>query len=146
MDLGISCLDFLIRMPRNNDGSKPERHGQTWKEEEEKFVLEKIKDETAIWKIAEDVKRSPNGVYSHLKEIAVRKMNEGMYIDDASKLTGVSVSDIQEHLSRKELSQKLKSEKGLVQQPLKFPIEKEETLLSVAIEIRDLLKQLVEKK
>jgi len=133
-------------MPRSNDGSKPERHGQPWKETEEKFVLEKIREKVPVWKIADDVKRTPTGVYSHLKEIASRNIDSGMTLEEASELTGVTIIDIQEHMSRKELSQKIRSEKGLVQQELKFPIQKEETLLSVAIEIRDLLKELIEKK
>ncbi len=130
-------------MPRSNDGSKPERHGHTWKEEEESFVLEKIKNKVPVWQIAEYVKRSPSGVYSHLKEIAFRNINSGMLLEEASMLTGVTVSDIQDFILKKETIQKIKSEKGLVQQTLNFPLQKEETILSVVIEIRELLKEIL---
>jgi hypothetical protein len=133
-------------MPRSLDDSKPERHGKSWSSEEEKFVLDQIQKDNAIWLIAEQVKRTPTGVSSHLKEIAFRNIQGGMLIEDASKLVGISVQDIQEHIARKEILLKSKVEKGLSQQQLKFPLEKDETLLSVAIEIRDLLKELLKKE
>lgn len=132
-------------MPSNNDGTKPERHGKTWDEHEERYVLESIQQKIPVYKIAEDVKRTPTGVYSHLKEIAVRNINIGMTIEEASEFTGVTISDIQDHIVRKELANKSKVAKGLVQQTLSFPLQKEETLLSVAIEIRDLLKEILKK-
>ncbi len=133
-------------MPRTSEDSKPERHGKSWSSEEEKFVLEQIQKDVAIWLIADQVKRSSGGVSSHLKEIAYRNIQNGMLIEEASKLVGIPIQDIQEYITRKELLTKIKVDKGLVQQTLKFPIEKEETLLSVAIEIRDLLKEIVNKK
>jgi hypothetical protein len=132
-------------MPRSADDSKPERHGKPWYSEEEKFVLEQIQKDVAIWLIADQVKRTPSGVSSHLKEIAFRNIQGGVLIEDASKLVGIPVQDIQEYIARKELLSKNKVEKKLEQQ-LKFPLEKEETLLSVAIEIRDLLKDLLKNK
>jgi hypothetical protein len=133
-------------MPRDNDGSKPERHGKPWKKDEEEFVLKKIKEKTPIWRIAEDIKRTTTGVYSHLKEIAIKNIDSGMTLEEASEFTSVTIPDIQDYITRKEINKKIKTEKGLVQQQLKFPLEKEETLLSVVVEIRDLLRQLLEKK
>jgi hypothetical protein len=133
-------------MPRDNDGTKPERHGKPWNELEEKFVLEQVGKKVQIYKIAEDVKRTSTGVYSHLKEIAVKYIGSGMTLEEASDATSVTIPDIQDYIIRKDLASKAKIEKGLIQSTLNFPIQKEETLLSVAIEIRDLLKKLVDAK
>jgi hypothetical protein len=133
-------------MPRDNDGTKPERHGKPWNDTEEKFVLDEIAKKTPIFKIAEDVRRTSGGVYSHLKVVATKYVENGMTLEEASELTGVTIEDIRDHITRVEIANKSKQTKGLVQQTLNFPIQKEETLLSVAIEIRDLLKQLVNSK
>ena len=145
MDFFGKTIFYFNKMPRDNDGSKPERHGKPWNEQEEKFVLEQVSNKNPVYKIADDVKRTPGGVYSHLKEIASRYINNGMTIEEASFITSVTIPDIQDHLIRKEIASKAKVEKGLVQQTLNFPIQKEETLLSVVIEIRDLLKELLKK-
>ena len=134
-------------MPRISGDELPERHGKTWSEDEEKYVLTHVEKGIPIYKIAEEVHRTSGGVYSHLKEIAYRHIKTGMLIEDASTLTSVSISEIQDFITKKEFIQKSKEAKGLVQNKLTFPLEKkeQETLISVAIEIRDLLKQLVEK-
>lgn len=105
----------------------PARHGEVWLPDEETYVLRQVENNVPICKIADDVKRTQTGVYLRLNQIAVRKITEGMTIHDASKLTGLSVTNIRDYMEKK-------------QEP-----QVKETLLSVAIEIRDLLKQLVEK-
>lgn len=132
-------------MPRDNDGTKPERHGHVWKEEEEKYVLGRIEKKVPIHFIANEIKRTSTGVYSHLKEIAVKNINNGMLIEEASELTSVSITEIQDYLAKKEIISKIKANKGLIQKKFEIPDKKEEDLLSVVIEIRNLLLQLVKK-
>ena len=135
-------------MPRGTDDSKPERHGQSWTDDEEKYVLTRVSKNTPLYTIADEVKRTSGGVYSHLKEVAYRNIKNGMLLEEASTLTSVPVSEIQDFITKKDLILKSKQERGLIQKKLQFPLEKkeEETLLSVAIEIRDLLKQLLNKQ
>jgi hypothetical protein len=144
MDSRTSSI-FELKMPRTSGDGMPERHGKTWLEDEEKYILNRIEKGALINIIADEVYRTTGGVYSHLKEIAYKNIKNGMMIEDASTLTSVSVSELQDFIAKKDFLQKRKESKGLIQQKLVFPLEKkdEETLLSVAIEIRDLLKQLL---
>ena len=123
----------------------PERHGKTWLEDEETYILTRIKKGALVNTVADEVHRTTGGVYSHLKEIAYKNIKNGMIIEDASSLTSVSVSELQDFIAKKDFLHKIKESKGLIQQKVVFPLQKkdEETLLSVAIEIRDLLKQLL---
>jgi hypothetical protein len=127
----------------------PERHGKIWEAKEEEFILEKVKNKVPIYTIANDVKRTPNGVYSHLKIIACKYIDDGMLIEEASNLTGVTIPEIQELQIKQGIAKKFKKpikEKDLSydEQVLKEALErikKEKFEIDVKIKICELRKQ-----
>ena len=134
-------------MPRIAKEDRPERHGQAWTEDEENFVLKRVSQKADYSTIADEVQRSIGGVYSHLKELAYRYVVfENKLLEEASQLTGCSIQDIQDHITKKEMVKKMKEEKGLVKKCPQFPVKKEEDLMDILKEIRDLLKMLVLEK
>ena len=148
-------MSLLVKMTSNE---KPERHGKPWSVEEEDFVLRRIQERVPKALIAEETKRSCGAIHSHLLVIAHRELGNGMKIDDASRLTNIPTYIIEDYLERKKLqesvklnriqrqketAQHFKEEEGS-EQPTFPSREKRERLLDVAIEIRDLLKILVE--
>jgi hypothetical protein len=127
----------------------PERYGKIWEAKEEEFILEKVKNKVPIYMIANDVKRTPNGVYSHLKIIACKYIDDGMLIEEASNLTGVTIPEIQELQIKQGIAKKFKKpikEKDLSydEQVLKEALErikKEKFEIDVRIKICELRKQ-----
>jgi hypothetical protein len=75
----------------------PTRHGKKWYEGESHYILQRIKQGITPSKIAKEVSRTTNGITAQLKRIGYNSVQKGMTIEDASKLTGISV----ERLSKK---------------------------------------------
>lgn len=69
----------------------PERHGKKWYEGETNYILQRIKQGIPPSKIAKEVSRTTNGITARLKRIGYNSVQKGMTIEDASKLTGISV-------------------------------------------------------
>lgn len=122
-------------MPRNNDGSQPENHGKPWSYDDENLLLKKLGDGETIESISNYFKRTEGGIRSRQRELAFRFVEEGKTLQETSKFTRLSIEDIERSLELRKMSLKMNSQKH----------EKEVTLLSVAIEIRDLLKELLKK-
>lgn len=129
---------------------QPERQGKRWEEDEIQYVLGRVKQGAWPIQIANEVKRTTGGIVSRLKCIAHDRIKEGMSMEDAAKLTGLMVSEIDEFIKKRELVAQIRQEqKDHPPEPVQKPIrpfflnKPEETLLDVAIEIRDLLRQLV---
>ncbi len=129
---------------------EPERHGKRWEEDEIQYVLGRVKQGAWAVQIASEVKRAAGGIVSRLKCIAHDKITEGMSMEDAAILTGLTVTEIDEFIKQRELVAQIREERKKhpvepIQKPLRpfFLAKPEETLLDVAIEIRDLLRQLV---
>jgi predicted HAD superfamily hydrolase len=110
-------------MNRSKREDMPERHGKIWETKEEEFVLDKVKNKVPVYMIANDVKRTPNGVYSHLKTIACKYIDDGMLIEEASNLTGVTIPEIKELQIKQDIAKKTKEQKGLT---FKEPIKEED--------------------
>ena len=123
-------------MPRNNHGTIPENRGKPWSNADESLLLKKISDEETIENISVYFKRTKGGIKSRLRELACRFVDDGKTIEQASEYTTIPVEEIE-----KSIKLRANSSKELVVQNIK----KEETLLSVVIEIRDLLKELLKK-
>jgi hypothetical protein len=129
---------------------QPERHGKRWEEDEIQYILGRVKQGACPVQIATEVKRTAGGIVSRLKCIAYDKVKEGMSIEDAAILTGLTIDQIDEFIKKRDLVAQIREEQKNqptepIQKPLRpfFLARPEETLLDVAIEIRDLLRQLV---
>jgi hypothetical protein len=122
-------------MPRDNDGTLPVNHGKPWSYGDEDLLLKKLSDGESIKDISDYFKRTEGGISSRQRELAYRFVEEGKTIEEASKFTRVAVEDIERSLALRKLAAKSISK----------TVKKEETLMSVVIEIRDLLKQLLKK-
>ena len=121
-------------MPRDNDNSQPENHGKPWSYTDENLLLKKMADGENIKDISKHFKRTEGGIRSRLRDLACRFVDEGKTIEEASKFTHTSIEDIEKSLA-------LRKAAVIAKQTPK----KEETILSVVIEIRDLLKELLKK-
>ena len=77
--------------------------------------------------IAEEVKRTTGGIVSHLRQMACNWIDSGTSIEEASQRTRLSVWDIQNELSRREVA--------------KQKAKPKETELDVLRDIRSLLQQ-----
>ena len=120
----------------------PERHGKKWDNTEVQYVLECVKKGSKPHQIASEIKRTSGSVISRLKQVAHDSIQNGMSLEDASKLTGITPNEITEFIKRREFAETIKKDR--VPEPF-VPEKPEETLLDVAKEIRDLLKQLVKR-
>lgn len=128
----------------------PERHGKRWEEDEIQYVLGRIKQGKWPIQIATEVKRTPGGIVSRLKEIAYERVKGGMTLEEASSLTSLTVDQIEEHIKKTDLAEQIREErKTRPAQPKQMPLrpfflgKPDETILDVVVEIRDLLRQLV---
>lgn len=128
----------------------PERHGKRWEDDELQYILGRVKQGAWPIQIAAEVKRTTGGIVSRLKCIASDEVKKGMTIEDAATLTGLSIDQIDEFMKKQELVAQIREERKTrpvepIQKPIRpfFLNKPEETLLDVAIEIRDLLRQLV---
>ena len=129
----------------------PERHGKRWEEDEVQYILGRVKHGIYPAQIAVEVKRTPGGVTSRLKEIAYDEIkHKSMSIEDASALTGITADSINDYIKKRDLTEELKEDKKnrppeLKQQSLRpfFLNKPEESVIDVLVEIRDLLRQVV---
>lgn len=129
----------------------PERHGKRWEDDETQYVLGRIKQGAWPAQIASEVKRTTGGIVSRLREIACDSVKNGMSLEDASVLTSLMVDQIEQAIKRRELACEFKEKRKNVQVELKqttlrpfFLNKPEESVLDVVVEIRDLLRQLVQ--
>jgi hypothetical protein len=129
---------YFNKMPRDNDGTLPENHGKSWLKQDEDLLLKKISNREPIGDISNYFKRTEGGIRSRLREIACRFVEDGKTLEEASKYTTIPVEDIEKSLKLRNISSSTKK-------LFNFSMKREETLLSVAIEIRDLLKELLKK-
>jgi hypothetical protein len=120
----------------------PERHGKKWDDSELQYVLESVKKGNKPQHIATEIKRTPGSIISRLKQVAYNSIQNGMSLEDASKLTGITPNEITDFIQRREFAETMKKDR--VPEPF-VPEKPEETLLDVVKEIRDLLKQLIKR-
>lgn len=130
----------------------PERVGKKWEPEEETYMLRRIGEGANYITIASECKRMVGGIRSHVRVVACRLMSEGTPIEKVADITGLTVDDITEAMHLRDVAKQMKESKPAPSRPrLKqstLPTfianqSQQETLLSVAMEIRDLLRQLV---
>lgn len=115
----------------------PENHNKPWDYESEKVLEDMIVRGVSRDECAEHFKRTPGGIRSRVMVIAKKVFSEGT-------LTIQQVA-MRFHIDNEDLERSLKATKNVTDRrnPLRKVEEKEESLLQVCKEIRDLLKLLV---
>lgn len=142
---------------RKND--LPERVGKKWEPEEEIYVLKRISQGANYMTIASECKRKIGGISAHLREMACRFIKDGKTMEEVVQITGLLETEIADSIAIRERSEKLKVERQsrpkeeipkLKQTFLPFLVEPQKTsnpeFMTILVEIRDLLKQLVKDK
>lgn len=123
-------MSFYFKLKQLRENPETSLAGTKWTDDEEKCLLESIADENkTIEEIAIEHKRTPGGIISRLKQVAVKMViNDGIDINEVSKSLRVSVDDINTSLNKRNQS-KLISQ-SFAQHNLEY---------SILEEIRDLL-------
>ncbi len=136
----------------------PERVGKKWEIDEEVYVLKRISQGANYMTIASECQRKVGGISSHLHEMACRFIKEGKPMEEVVQITGLLEDDIKDAIQRRQVAERMKAEresmpKETVQKSIKAfmphlikPKPVQDDMMTVLIEIRDLLKQLVEDK
>jgi hypothetical protein len=124
----------------------PERHGKKSEKEQITYLLERVKNGSSPSLIAKELERTNGGVVSRLKQIACNAVENGTTKEDAAVMTGLTVHTIEHSLRMRILTEQIKEERKITppkQQVQPFlPKKKEESLLDVVIEIRELLRDM----
>lgn len=85
------------------------RRGNIWLVEEEKELLQEIQKRIPIELIAEFHERTEGGIKARLRSLAADMyFYKNLNIDDISKKTGLTVSDIHRTIERKEVAKQKK--------------------------------------
>jgi hypothetical protein len=129
----------------------PERHGKRWEDDEIQYMLGRIKQGKWPVQIAAEVKRTTGSIVAQLQNIACDSVRKGMTLEDAATLTSLTVEQIEDTLTKHEIAEKIREERkskpAEPKQTLLRPFflnKSDETVLDVVVEIRDLLRQLVQ--
>jgi hypothetical protein len=127
--------------------NQPERTGKRWENDEEEYILSRVKEGALPYIIAKEVQRTTGGVVSHLREMACEFIENGKPIEEVCTITGLPLFEIEDALKRREFAKQLKLEKRaepIQKQTRPFFLNKtQETEIDILRDIRDLLQQLV---
>ncbi len=133
--------------------STPPRHGKPWSEEETQNLLQAIRRKESHSQISQNHQRSEGAIRSRLRQLAADYyFNDNRSIEEVMKFTGLNrdmileiIAQRQWYINQKEKRQEEKKEKKQEQKTLLFSKQepKQEGMVSLLIEIRDLMKELV---
>lgn len=136
--------------------ARPERHGKRWEDEEVEYILNRVQRNANYITIATEIKRTPSSVRSQIRRIACDMIDRGKTVDEVSAITRLTAAEIDEALKLRELALEMKKVKESRPPPppppkpihpffLARPEEKKDGMIELLVEIRDLLRQLVNK-
>jgi DNA-binding NarL/FixJ family response regulator len=117
------------------------RTGESWTEEEEQYVLKCLTIGAKREDIARKLNRTSGAILARQRHIARKLVRTGKSIEEVAVITTLSPEVVRASLYASDSSRLSKPNSGNPPTPTK--VIENETLLSVAIEIRDLLRQLV---
>jgi hypothetical protein len=128
--------------------STPARHGQPWLEEEIQKLLQAVKRKDTTQQIAIAHERTSGSIRAKLKGLAADYyFNDNRPISEIMKFTGLDAETITDAIAKRQWEMDQKEKKQLVK-PTCASINKsevkEETVASVMIEIRDMMRELLE--
>lgn len=134
----------------------PERHGKKWEDDEIAYILNRVQRNANYITIAGEVKRTPSSIGQQIKNIACKMIDDGKSKEEVSEVTRLTIADIDETLQLRELSKEMKRIKETRPPPpplpkpirpffLARPEDEKENAIELLVEIRNLLRQLVDK-
>jgi|694.fasta_scaffold134974_5 hypothetical protein len=127
----------------------PERHGKRWEDDEDEYILKRIKEGALPSTIANEVKRSTGSIIRELKKLAYEQVKSGESIEIVAERTGLMVDDINEYIEHRDMAEKIKKTPKEPKPPQSRPFflnKPEETMIDVLKDIRELLRELLDKK
>jgi hypothetical protein len=147
--------NYFLKKKEENPEKYPERMGEPWTNEEDTLLLKRISKGYTYSIIAEKHYRTPGSISARLRHIARVQHQSGKSVDEIHTLTQLSKDEIELTIKRSENAIRLKEEakkKNLVKAVINTSLdtvveskEKQDELLTVCKEIRDLLKELLAK-
>ncbi len=125
----------------NTSQVEPARQGQSWTSDEEQHMLKRLSAGVSTKDIAQELGRTIGGIVARQKHIARKLVRSGKTIEEVAMLTNLSPKVIRESLDASDTQRVIKEDARTLRKMAGNSAD--ETLLSVVIEIRDLLRQLV---
>ncbi len=122
--------------------ARPANVGKAWKVEDDQSLVNALATSKTISQIADEFGRTNGSIVArqnHLARMFVRE--EGKTLEEAALITRRTVVEVEQALSASP-----SSSRGPPKPKMSVSNSAEETLLSVAIEIRELLRELVRTK
>ncbi len=135
--------------------SRPPRCGKAWTEEECLKLLEAVRRKETREQIASNHERTSGAIRAQLCKIAADyHMYENRSMGDIMKLTGLTSEEITDAIGKRKWDEAQKKKKAELSKlivvknnqlnPTQLQEPKKEGMLSILIEIRDLMKEMVE--
>jgi ATP-dependent DNA helicase PIF1 len=91
--------------------------GKKWSLNEEKLLLEYLKEKKSYYDISVEFKRSEGGIRSHLKSVAVKYFNNSEPIETIERITGLSKDIIMEAVENEKIKKDTSKKKHKVSEP-----------------------------
>ena len=121
--------------------SQVERQGQPWTPEEEHRMLKRLSSGAGASEVAQEFGRTAGAIVARQTHIARKLARSGKTLEEVATITTLSPNVIRASLNASDTQRVLKEDARTLRKMAENSAD--ETLLSVAIEIRDLLRQLV---
>jgi hypothetical protein len=126
----------------------PANHGKPWFDNEILQLLQAVRRKETHEQIASTHQRTIGGIRSRLRELAADyHFNENRPIEQIMKFTGLDEKTIVDAISRRESARDKREKKSLessVSEEKVQPEIKREGMISLLVEIRDMMKEVLE--
>jgi hypothetical protein len=129
--------------------STPARHGKAWSDDEIQKLLQAVKRKETTQQIAAAHERTQGGIRSRLRELAADYyFNDNRPISEIMKFTGLDAETITDAIAKRQWKMDTKEEKAPQVIRSNSTIDevqpKKEGMVSLLMEIRDMMKELLE--
>ena len=131
----------------------PNRLGQSWSEKEIKDLLQEVQKKIPIELIADLHERTQGGIVAKLRAVAADcYLKKNLSIPEIQKITSLSVDQISDAISKREIQAKWKEEKKTIKnnkneksqvKDERSPVSETKEILSLLKDIKILLEDLV---
>ena len=108
--------------PPSMPAAKPASKGARWKDSEDVRLLDEIKENIPLAKIAAEHSRTIGGISSRLRELACLMLKSGKSMEHVMNVTRLSEIQVNDALNRKECAQKRADTRKIAAKPSKLDI------------------------
>ncbi len=146
-------IELSINVFKSKYMSVPLRHGKPWSDDEIQKLLQAVRRKETPAQIAEAHERTQGGIRSRLRELAADYyFNDNRPLDDIAKFTGLDLETITDAISKRQYAMDMKEKKiqsQVLAKPAVIPIvsepqQKREYMTSLLVEIRDMMKEMLD--